>query len=56
MPESKTEKLTAKIPAPAAIRQQLADNLQESKLLRQLLRVAERAHKLSLSRETEGQR
>lgn len=34
------------IPAPETIRAQIADHLQQAKLLKQLLRVSERAKKL----------
>ena len=43
--ELEAKSLTEQIPNPEIIRQRLADNLQESRLLRQLLRVAERAAK-----------
>lgn len=39
---SKAASLTDGLPAPDVIRQRLADNLQENRLLRQLLRVAEK--------------
>ena len=37
------KKLTERIPQPDEVRERLAENLRESRLLRQLLRVSERA-------------
>ncbi|MGA2063836.1 MAG: hypothetical protein ABSG86_02655 [Thermoguttaceae bacterium] len=45
MRQAETQVLVKRIPEPEEVRRQLAENLRETRLLRQLLRVAESAAK-----------